>query len=82
MGGVVRRRPVPDGYARAEETDENRVDGAAFDEPERGAWEGHDGYGNAFMYAIDPHLIVTGTLNNAQADWGAMVEAVQASLPG
>jgi len=59
-----------------------RVDFAAFNEPERGAWEGHDGYGNAFMYAIDPHLIVTGTLNNAQADWGTMVEAVQASLLG
>jgi D-alanyl-D-alanine carboxypeptidase len=57
-----------------------QVDFAAYDQPEHGAWEGHDGYGNAFMYAMDPDLIVTGTLNSAQADWGSMVEQVQARL--
>jgi D-alanyl-D-alanine carboxypeptidase len=59
-----------------------QVDFAVFDDPERGAWEGHDGYGGAFMYAMDPQLIVTGTLNSAQSDWGVMVEAVQTRLLG
>ena len=31
-----------------------RVDYAKFGEPERGSWWGHDGYGNAFMYGMDP----------------------------
>ncbi|HTL35663.1 MAG TPA: serine hydrolase domain-containing protein, partial [Kofleriaceae bacterium] len=33
-----------------------RVDYAKFGEPQRGSWWGHDGYGNAFMYAMDPNL--------------------------
>lgn len=57
-----------------------RVDYAKFDEPDRGAWEGHDGYGNAFMYAMKPGIVVTGTLNSAQADWGTMAEKVQAAF--
>jgi D-alanyl-D-alanine carboxypeptidase len=57
-----------------------RVDYAKFDEPERGAWEGHDGYGNAFMYTMEPGIVVTGTLNSAQADWGTMAEKVQAAF--
>lgn len=57
-----------------------RVDYAKFDEPARGAWEGHDGYGNAFMYAMKPGIVVTGTLNSAQADWGTMAEKVQAAF--
>jgi D-alanyl-D-alanine carboxypeptidase len=57
-----------------------RVDYAKFDAPERGAWEGHDGYGNAFMYAMKPGIVVTGTLNSAQADWGTMAEKVQAAF--
>jgi D-alanyl-D-alanine carboxypeptidase len=59
-----------------------RVDFAKFDQPERGAWEGHDGFGAAFMYSMKPGIVVTGTLNNAQAEdaWGTMVEAVQAAF--
>jgi D-alanyl-D-alanine carboxypeptidase len=57
-----------------------QVDFAAFELPAHGTWEGHDGYGNAFMYAMAPDVIVTGTLNSAQADWGAMVEVIQARL--
>jgi D-alanyl-D-alanine carboxypeptidase len=59
-----------------------RVDFAKFDQPERGAWEGHDGYGAAFMYTMKPGIVVTGTLNNAQAEaaWGTMTEKVQAAF--
>lgn len=57
-----------------------RVDFAKYGEPERGSWEGHDGYGAAFMYAMKPGVVLTGTLNNAQADWGPMVEKVQAAF--
>jgi D-alanyl-D-alanine carboxypeptidase len=56
------------------------VDFAEYGQPERGTWVGHDGYGSAFMYTIDPHVVVTGTLNSAQADFGAMIERVQAAL--
>src|SRR4051812_11811134 len=44
------------------------------------AWESHDGYGNAFMYAMKPGIVVTGTVNSAQADWGTMAEQVQAAF--
>jgi D-alanyl-D-alanine carboxypeptidase len=54
-----------------------RVDMSAYDEPDKGKWWGHDGYGNAFMYEVAPDVVVTGTLNNAQADFGAMVDQVQ-----
>jgi D-alanyl-D-alanine carboxypeptidase len=56
-----------------------RVD-ITLDEPERGTWEGHDGYGNAFMYAMKPGIVVTGTLNNAQADFGAVVLQIQSAF--
>jgi D-alanyl-D-alanine carboxypeptidase len=43
-------------------------------------WEGHDGYGSAFMYTMKPGIVVTGTLNNAQADWGAMAAQIQSAF--